>query len=90
MNPMVVPQLFRHSCLFRYQHTATSRTEYTLHRVLKCFNMRYYESYVTGMYLVGLCIMRFELQCISLNESANINDFKENLLTFTKSTTPSK
>ncbi|KHJ91355.1 Innexin, partial [Oesophagostomum dentatum] len=37
--------------LFRYQHTATSRTQYTLHRVFKCFNMRYYESYVTGMYL---------------------------------------
>lgn len=24
-----------------------------MHRVFKCFNLRYYESYVTGLYLVG-------------------------------------
>ncbi|CAI4223039.1 unnamed protein product [Auanema sp. JU1783] len=47
-----IESLSRHiEAALRYQHTATSRTEYTLHRVFKCFNMRYYESYVTGMYL---------------------------------------
>ncbi|CAD5231881.1 unnamed protein product [Bursaphelenchus xylophilus] len=44
--------LARHiEAALRYQHTATSRTQYTLHRVFKCFNLRYYESYVTGLYL---------------------------------------
>uniref|UniRef100_A0AC34QXX2 Innexin n=1 Tax=Panagrolaimus sp. JU765 TaxID=591449 RepID=A0AC34QXX2_9BILA len=48
-----IESLSRHiESALRYQHTATSRTQYTLHRVLKCFNLRYYESYVTGMYLV--------------------------------------
>ncbi|KAL6742753.1 hypothetical protein Aduo_015870 [Ancylostoma duodenale] len=47
-----IESLSRHiESALRYQHTATSRTQYTLHRVFKCFNMRYYESYVTGMYL---------------------------------------
>jgi hypothetical protein len=35
----------------RYQRAANSRKNYTMHRVFKCFNMRYYESYVTGLYL---------------------------------------
>uniref|UniRef100_A0A914MFK6 Innexin n=1 Tax=Meloidogyne incognita TaxID=6306 RepID=A0A914MFK6_MELIC len=47
-----IESLARHiEAALRYQHTATSRTQYTLHRVFKCFNLRYYESYVTGMYL---------------------------------------
>uniref|UniRef100_A0A913I1Y3 Innexin n=1 Tax=Strongyloides stercoralis TaxID=6248 RepID=A0A913I1Y3_STRER len=47
-----IESLARHiEAALRYQHTATSRTQYTLHRVFKCFNMRYYESYVTGLYL---------------------------------------
>ncbi|GMT10764.1 hypothetical protein PFISCL1PPCAC_2061, partial [Pristionchus fissidentatus] len=47
-----IESLSRHiESALRYQHTATSRTQYTMHRVLKCFNMRYYESYVTGLYL---------------------------------------
>ncbi|KJH53707.1 Innexin [Dictyocaulus viviparus] len=47
-----IESLSRHiESVLRYQHTATSRTQYTLHRVFKCFNMRYYESYVTAMYL---------------------------------------
>uniref|UniRef100_A0A914ZJ75 Innexin n=1 Tax=Parascaris univalens TaxID=6257 RepID=A0A914ZJ75_PARUN len=47
-----IESLSRHiESALRYQHTATSRTQYTLHRVFKCFNMRYYESYVTGLYL---------------------------------------
>ncbi|KAK0410609.1 hypothetical protein QR680_005232 [Steinernema hermaphroditum] len=48
-----IESLSRHiESALRYQHTATSRTQYTLHRVFKCFNMRYYESYVTGLYLM--------------------------------------
>ncbi|CAJ0561694.1 unnamed protein product, partial [Mesorhabditis spiculigera] len=48
-----IESLSRHiESALRYQHTATSRTQYTLHRVFKCFNMRYYESYVTGLYLI--------------------------------------
>ncbi|VDK70480.1 unnamed protein product [Litomosoides sigmodontis] len=47
-----IESLARHiESALRYQHAATSRTQYTLHRVLKCLNMRYYESYVTGLYL---------------------------------------
>uniref|UniRef100_A0A914BXE7 Innexin n=2 Tax=Acrobeloides nanus TaxID=290746 RepID=A0A914BXE7_9BILA len=47
-----IESLSRHiESALRYQHTATSRTQYTLHRVFKCFNLRYYESYVTGLYL---------------------------------------
>uniref|UniRef100_A0A0K0D2M7 Innexin n=1 Tax=Angiostrongylus cantonensis TaxID=6313 RepID=A0A0K0D2M7_ANGCA len=47
-----IESLSRHiESALRYQHTATSRTQYTLHRVFKCFNIRYYESYVTAMYL---------------------------------------
>uniref|UniRef100_A0A915D0N0 Innexin n=1 Tax=Ditylenchus dipsaci TaxID=166011 RepID=A0A915D0N0_9BILA len=47
-----IESLSRHiEAALRYQHTATSKTQYTLHRVFKCFNLRYYESYVTGMYL---------------------------------------
>ncbi|KAI1716069.1 innexin domain-containing protein [Ditylenchus destructor] len=47
-----IESLSRHlEAALRYQHTATSRTQYTMHRVFKCFNLRYYESYVTGMYL---------------------------------------
>lgn len=50
-----IESLARHiEAALRYQHTATSRTQYTLHRVFKCFNLRYYESYVTGLYLVSL------------------------------------
>lgn len=49
-----IESLSRHiESALRYQHTATSRTTYTLHRVFKCFNLRYYESYVTGLYLVN-------------------------------------
>ena len=42
--------LSRHieACL-KYQHSANARASYTLHRVFKCFNVRYYESYVTGL-----------------------------------------
>uniref|UniRef100_A0A7E4UVK9 Innexin n=1 Tax=Panagrellus redivivus TaxID=6233 RepID=A0A7E4UVK9_PANRE len=47
-----IESLSRHiESALRYQHTATSRSQYTLHRVFKCFNLRYYESYVTGLYL---------------------------------------
>ncbi|KAH7730510.1 CRE-INX-4 protein [Aphelenchoides avenae] len=47
-----IESLSRHiEAALRYQHTATSRTTYTMHRVFKCFNLRYYESYVTGLYL---------------------------------------
>uniref|UniRef100_A0AC34F5J9 Innexin n=1 Tax=Panagrolaimus sp. ES5 TaxID=591445 RepID=A0AC34F5J9_9BILA len=47
-----IESLSRHiESALRYQHTATNRTSYTLHRVFKCFNLRYYESYVTGLYL---------------------------------------
>lgn len=50
-----IESLARHiEAALRYQHTATSRTQYTLHRVFKCFNLRYYESYVTGLYLVSV------------------------------------
>ncbi|VDN90988.1 unnamed protein product [Brugia pahangi] len=48
----IIESLARHiESALRYQHAATSRAQYTLHRVLKCLNMRYYESYVTGLYL---------------------------------------
>uniref|UniRef100_A0AC35TKM1 Innexin n=1 Tax=Rhabditophanes sp. KR3021 TaxID=114890 RepID=A0AC35TKM1_9BILA len=47
-----IESLARHiEASLRYQHSATTRSNYTLHRVFKCFNMRYYESYVTGLYL---------------------------------------
>ncbi|KAI6220998.1 Innexin [Aphelenchoides fujianensis] len=47
-----IESLSRHiESALRYQHAATSRTQYTLHRVFKCFNLRYYESYCTGLYL---------------------------------------
>ncbi|VDK53738.1 unnamed protein product [Anisakis simplex] len=55
-----IESLSRHiESALRYQHTATSRTQYTLHRVFKCFNLRYYESYVTGLYLCVLVINIF-------------------------------
>ncbi|VDM97642.1 unnamed protein product [Thelazia callipaeda] len=47
-----IESLSRHiESALRYQQAATSRSQYTFHRFLKCFNMRYYESYVTGLYL---------------------------------------
>ncbi|KAI6236861.1 Innexin [Aphelenchoides besseyi] len=47
-----IESLARHiEAALRYQHAATSRSQYTLHRVFKCFNLRYFESYVTGLYL---------------------------------------
>ncbi|MCP9257059.1 Innexin [Dirofilaria immitis] len=74
-SALSVPEIIR----YRYQHAATSRTQYTLHRVLKCLNMRYYECYVTGLYLTdeysiyGIGVLRDLLFGRSWMESGNFS-----------------
>uniref|UniRef100_A0A914URQ0 Innexin n=1 Tax=Plectus sambesii TaxID=2011161 RepID=A0A914URQ0_9BILA len=73
-----IESLSRHiEAALKYQHAATSRTNYTLHRVFKCFNMRYYESYVTGLYLATkvMYVMNILANLVLVNKFLETDDY---------------